>query len=406
MKKIVTLAAVAALAASSFTSHAQIAVDGQLTAAEVSSMGYTLVGRDTGPRGFAPSPTNDAGLLALYAAADANNLYFFLVATLQNDATPATISNSLQLLIARPGVAGAPVGTQLPRPAGATAPAVNTSFQNFGPFLELPGDMGIGIKGNGMAAQFQVDGVVYAGGATPTATASVLSGTTGVAATGATAAITGQTGALTVFNGAQVAYRTAANLNANPGYGTAGAGAVPAYGLEIAVSRASINLAAAGGTLRIFALQNNPDGGYVSSDYIPQNTGPLPASFTAAPNLATNPDFRLIPGTQAATITVGAATGVIVLATKAADAAAIAVGVYPNPANGVATVAYNVGTHADNVNIVLTDLLGRPVQVLENGLQSAGLQSKTVSTANVAAGTYLVRVQVGDKVATRKVVLL
>ena len=401
MKKLFTLAAAGVLAAGALNARAQaITVDGQITAAEVSATGYTLVGRDTGPRGFAPSATNDAGLLSLYAAADANNLYFFLVATLQNDGSPATLSNSLQLLIARPGVAGAPVGTQLPRPAAGGT----TSFQGFGPFLELPGDIGIGIKGTSAAAQFQTDGVVYAG---TTATAGVL-GSTGAAATGAPVAVTGQTGALTVFNGAQVAYRTAANLNANPGYGTAGttgtgASTVPAYGLEIAISRASMGLAA-GGAVKIFALQNNAGGDYVSSDFIPQNNGAMPAAYL--PNPGGNPDFRLVPGTQAATITVGTATGVTVLATKAADAAALAVGIYPNPAQGSTTVSYNVGTHADNVNIVLTDLLGRQVQVLESGLQAAGVQTKTVSTANIAAGTYLVRVQVGDIVSTRKVVLL
>lgn len=411
MKKLFTLAAAGVLAAGTLSAQAQtITVDGQITAAEVSATGYTLIGRDTGPRGFAPAMgTNDAGLLSLYAGADATNLYFFLVATLQNDGTPATVSNSLQLLIARPGVTGVPVGTQLPRPAGATAPAVNTSFQNFGAYLDQVGDMGIGIKGNGTAAQVQVDGIVYPNATT--ATAGVLN-TAGLAVNGTVATVSGQTGTLAVFNGARVAYRTATNLNTNPGYGTAGTATggvygtstVPAFGLEIAVSRASIALAAAGGTLRIFALQNNADGGYVSSDYIPQNTTALPASFSAAPNLAANPDFRLVPGTQSAGITVNSSTGV--LSTKSADAAAIALGIYPNPAQGSATVSYNVGSHADNVSIALTDLLGREVQVLANGLQAAGMQSKTVSMANVAAGTYLVRVQVGDKVSTSKMVVL
>ena len=413
MQKLFTLAAAGILAAGTLNAQAQaITVDGQITATEVSATGYTLVGRDTGPRGFAPAVgTNDAGLLSLYAGADATNIYFFLVATLQNDGSPATISNSLQLLIARPGVAGVPVGTQLSKPAAATSPAVNTAFQNFGPYLDQVGDMGIGIKGNGTAAQFQIDGIVYP--TTITATAGVLNAA-GVAANGTTATISGQTGALAIFNGAQVAYRTAANLNSNPGYGTAGTNTagvygtstVPAYGLEIAVSRASIALATAGGTLRIFALQNNSDGGYVSSDYIPQSTGALPASFSGAPNLGTNPDFRLVPGTQSAGITVGSATGVTVLASKTADAAAIALGLYPNPAQESATISYNVGSHADNVAIVLTDLLGREVRVLENSLQAAGRQTKTVSLASVAAGTYLVRVQVGDKVSTSKVVLL
>ena len=401
MQKIFTLATAGLIAAATLGAQAQVTVDGQLTAAEVSATGYKLVGRDTGPRGFAPSATNDAGLIALYTAADATNVYFFLVATLQNDGTPAKISNSLQLLISRSGVAGVPVGTALPKPAAATGTAVNTSFQNFAPFLDMPGDLGIGIKGTDLAAQYQVDGVVYSGGTTPSATAAVLA--TGVAATGTASPITAQTGALTVFNGAQVAYRTSANLNSNPGFGVNGAGALPANGLEISVSRASLGLAAAGGNLQIFALQNNQDGGFVSSDFIPENTAPLPASFTNAPNLGTNPDFRLVPGIQAATITVTASS---VLSSKAADAAALALGVYPNPARGEATVAFNVGSRSENVNIVLTDLLGRPVRVLAKGVQPAGVQSSVVSTTDVAAGTYLMRVQVGEKVAVSKIVLL
>lgn len=400
MKKLFTLAAATVLAASSAHAQAPITIDGQITAAEAVTGGYSLVGLYSGTRGFSPSATNQAGLLALYAAADANNVYFFLAGTLQNDGTPAVISNSFQILVARPGVAGVPVGTQLPKPATIASPGVNTSFQNFAPYLDLPGDMGIAIKGNGVAAQYQVDGIVYTGGATPAASAAVLSGATGVAATGAVAAVTGQTGAFTVFNGAQVAYRTSASLNANPGYGTNGQTAtVPANGMEVSVSRASIGLPAAGGAVRVFALQNNQDGGFVSTDIIPQSPG-----NTA--NFGTNPDFRAIAGTQAATVNVGAGTGVTVLGTKAADAAALAVQVYPNPATSVATLEYNVGSRADNVNIMLTDLMGRNVQSLANGLQPAGKQSVSVSKASVAAGTYLVRVQVGDKVSTRKVVLL
>ena len=399
MKKLLTLAATAALGLASLAATAQaITVDGQITTAEVSTTGYTLVGRYTGAHGFAPSATNSAGILSLYAAADANNLYFFVVGTLQNDGNPATISNSLQLLVARPGITTVPVGTVLPKPAAAS---VNTSFQNFAPYLDQVGDMGIGIKGNGTAAQVQVDGIVYT--SATAATAAVLSGTTGLAATGTTAAVSGQTGSLTVFNGAQVAYRTSTSLNANPGYGN-NTSTVPAYGLEVSVSRASIGLPAAGGTVRVFALQNNADGGYVSSDFIPQNTVALPTtSFPNAPNLGTNPDFRLVPGTQSAALTVGATTGVTVLATKAADAAAVALSVYPNPVADAASVAYRVTDQASPVSIVLTDLLGRPVRVLENSLKPVGSQSVALDKSNLAAGTYLVRVQVGEKVSTSKI---
>ena len=400
MKKIFTLAAASALVATALGSQAQIAVDGQLTAAEVSATGYSLVGRDTGTRGFAPSATNDAGLIALYAGADATNLYFFLVATLQNDGMPATISNSLQLLIARPGTAGVTVGTALPKPAAATAPGVNTSFQNFATFLELPGDIGIGIKGNGQAAQVQVDGVVYTGGATAAATAAVLSGAIGVAATGVVFPVVGQMGALTVFNGAQVAYRTSVNLNSNPGFGTAGAGAVPANGLEIAVSRASLGLPATGGAVQFFVLHNNQDGGFLSSDFIPQNNAALPASFTNAPNLGTNPDFRLVPGTQAATINVTATGATVALATRGEVAKSLRFGAYPNPGSAV-SVAYTVPQGKQAVELSVFDAIGKQVRSLSES--QSGAQSYKLS--GLRAGIYVVKLNVGGDLTSAKVVI-
>jgi hypothetical protein len=153
--------------------------------------------------------------------------------------------------------------------------------------------------------------------------------------------------------------------------------------------------------LTFFVLQNSGKGDFLSSDYLPQSSTPVTGNGNVG--TASAADFTAIADRQAATITLGASG---VLGNKAADAAAIAMGVYPNPANGVATVAYNVGSRSEKVNIVLTDLLGRQVQVLSSGTESAGVKTKTVSTADVSAGTYLVRVQVGDKVATRKVVLL
>jgi hypothetical protein len=110
-------------------------------------------------------------------------------------------------------------------------------------------------------------------------------------------------------------------------------------------------------------------------------------------------DFAAIAGVQRATFNT-------VLGTKAIDEASVAMSVYPNPANDITTVSYRVLDRAEQVNIMLTDLVGRPVRELTNGIKAAGTQSVSLSTADVAAGTYLVRVQVGEKVATRKVVLL
>ncbi|MBG8551927.1 hypothetical protein [Hymenobacter guriensis] len=69
--------------------------------------------------------------------------------------------NSLQLYIARPGVAAVPVSTALPEPAASTP---ITSFKRVSAKLDLPGDFAIGVKGNDLANQVQVDGVVYRAG--------------------------------------------------------------------------------------------------------------------------------------------------------------------------------------------------------------------------------------------------
>ncbi|MDO7876118.1 T9SS type A sorting domain-containing protein [Hymenobacter sp. ASUV-10] len=80
--------------------------------------------------------------------------------------------------------------------------------------------------------------------------------------------------------------------------------------------------------------------------------------------------------------------------------------VAPNPVAGRATISYSVAAGSEQVRIALTDLLGREVRVLENGPKAAGTQTLDLNAANLAAGTYLVKVQQGARTATRKVVLL
>lgn len=88
-----------------------------------------------------------------------------------------------------------------------------------------------------------------------------------------------------------------------------------------------------------------------------------------------------------------------------ATAAAVALGVYPNPVAGSATIAYRVPTAGIPVCVELLDLLGRRVRLLVSGSQAAGSHTTSLSAGFEAAGTYLVRVQVGDDVATSRVVL-
>ncbi|MDO7846359.1 T9SS type A sorting domain-containing protein [Hymenobacter sp. M29] len=398
MKKTFTLALAGALAAASLNSNAQtISVDGTLSASEISSSGYQLIGRYTRSHSF-----GDAGLLSFYAAADANNIYLFLAGTLETDGNAASlgqIRNALQIYVARPGVTAVPVGTALPLPATSTP---ITSFKMVGAKLDQPGDFGIGVKGNGVAAQVQVDGVVYSAGSPATAVTKPLNVNglnvnTGAAATIGSAQATGVYG---LFVNAVVAFRNSSRLSTNPG---APAGGANATGLEISLSRASLGLPASGGAVQVFGLQNNADGDFFSSDIIPENTAAAPGA-DANGSLQRSPDFTAIPGRQSATLQV-TASGATVLAARSADEAALGLQVYPNPAAGFLTVVYQV-PRAGAASLVLTDLLGRPVRVLEQGQKAAGPQSTTLSTADVAAGTYLLRVQLGSTVAVRKVVLL
>jgi len=398
MKKLFTLAAAGVLAAVALNAQAQVAVDGVLSATEIGSASagkYTLVGKYTNAHGF-----GDWGLLSVYAANTPTKIYFFVAGTVQN--VPAGDKNSFQIYIDRPGVTGASASpTALPKPTASAG----TTFSNMEAKMDLAPDLAIGMKGNGTANQFQIDAVSYTSAIV--SVDRVLTTTAGPLVGDGTALSLAATGTVTPFTAlasAKIAYKNSsgANLSTNPGYNAMTTdpnyGGAGSYGWEIEVDRAAMGLTANGTVINIFVLQNNGDGGYLSSDFIPQSTTP---SGNLANANAVDFAAATIGGLQSAPITLATVTG-----TKAADEASVAMAVFPNPANGAATVAYNVAGRAEQVNIVLTDLLGRPVQVLANGLQNAGVQSKTVSTANVAAGTYLVRVQVGDKVATRKVVLL
>ncbi|MDB5236609.1 MAG: hypothetical protein JWR44_3602 [Hymenobacter sp.] len=404
MKKLFTLAAASVLAAGALSAQAQVTLDGQLTAAEVTAGNYVLIGKYTNPRGF-----GNAGLLSLYAASTATKMYVFVGGTVEAN------GNAFQLFMDLPGVAGVPVGTALP------AGSATTSFQNFTAKLDLAADMALALRSEGPAnTAYMIEAASYTSATVgSSAKLTTTAGTLAADGTVLPLSATTTTGNYARLAGARVAYRVGptAGISGNPGNTAtttttgnppvttttypATYGGVGSYGWEIEIDRTAAGLT---GTplVSLFVLQNSGDGGYASSDFIPQTSAPL---TTNSGNLATGAfDFTALAGRQAATLTLGA-TGAV-LGTKAADAAAVAMTVYPNPASDVANITYNVANRAENVSIELTDLLGRHVQTLANGLHSAGVQTKTVSTATVPAGTYLVRVQVGDKVATSKVVLL
>lgn len=391
--KISTLAAFGALSvASAFGAQAQtVTVDGILNANEIGAASagkYVVLGTYPYAHGF-----GDAGLLSLYAANSATKIYLFLGGTLQ-PYKDGNGNNSFQIYLSVPGLTGVPTGTALPSPMSGA-----TSFGKMNGKLDQAAQLGIAIHTNGTTGQYQVEGVSYT--SATAATDQVLTAAASpVVDTGAPITLA-TSGAFAPFNGARVSYRNTMDgkIQSNPGYaapGTAGAvyGAAGTYGLEIEIDRTALGILVGTPVLNLFALQNNGGGDYASSDYIPNAVAP------AAPNLTKNPDFTTIAGTQSAMFTLATA-----LATKTADEAAVALSVFPNPATGRAVVAYRVLGKAAAVRIVLTDLLGRQVRVLESNTKPVGLQSTVLDAGTVTAGIYLVRAQVGEQAAVRKLVV-
>ena len=83
---------------------------------------------------------------------------------------------------------------------------------------------------------------------------------------------------------------------------------------------------------------------------------------------------------------------------------------FPNPFNPITTLRYDLSSDA-LVTLSIYDMLGREITQLVNTTQKAGFKSvKWNSTASmgrpVSAGVYLYRIQAGEFVQTKKMVLL
>jgi hypothetical protein len=83
---------------------------------------------------------------------------------------------------------------------------------------------------------------------------------------------------------------------------------------------------------------------------------------------------------------------------------------YPNPFNPKTSVRYDLPDN-ENVTIIIYDMLGRQVKQLVDSYQDAGFKSIIWDASNdfgkpAAAGVYLYKIQAGDFIQTKKMVLL
>jgi hypothetical protein len=75
--------------------------------------------------------------------------------------------------------------------------------------------------------------------------------------------------------------------------------------------------------------------------------------------------------------------------------------IYPNPASDVTRIAYNV-LEPGNVQVYVSDAIGRKVIAVAAGKQSFGTHESSVDVSSLTNGIYFVTVQVGNSTVTQK----
>jgi len=78
---------------------------------------------------------------------------------------------------------------------------------------------------------------------------------------------------------------------------------------------------------------------------------------------------------------------------------------YPNPFNPSTTISYQLRTQS-NVTLKVFDVLGREVATLVNSVEQAGDKSVNFDAGNLESGVYYYRLQAGDFIEIKKLVLL
>ena len=78
---------------------------------------------------------------------------------------------------------------------------------------------------------------------------------------------------------------------------------------------------------------------------------------------------------------------------------------YPNPFNPTTTIRYGLPSRS-HVTLTVFNTLGQQVATLVQGEQETGYHEIRFDGSNLASGVYLYRLQAGDFVQTRKLLLV
>jgi hypothetical protein len=78
---------------------------------------------------------------------------------------------------------------------------------------------------------------------------------------------------------------------------------------------------------------------------------------------------------------------------------------FPNPFNPSTTIRYEL-PRASQVSLTVYDILGRQVSVLVNERRDAGVHEVKFDGSKVASGAYFYRLQAGDFVSSKRMLIL
>ncbi len=78
---------------------------------------------------------------------------------------------------------------------------------------------------------------------------------------------------------------------------------------------------------------------------------------------------------------------------------------YPNPFNPSTTLKFSLPENG-KVRLVIYDILGREILILKNDEMKAGIHTINFNAQNLSSGVYICQLQVGKKIASRKLQLI
>ena len=361
MKKIFTLAAAGALAATALNSQAQITLDGKVSAAEIATTKtigkYQLVSTYNGTHSIA-----DRGLKTLYVGTSATKLYVAVVgAFLQDNTFPAVL-----LYLNVPGKTGVPAGTKLSGGAAGDSPL------KIKPTMDFEVDYGVRVNfdktpANGGYFSF----ADYSNG---NVTGGVPDAYQGNVKEGVALTASATSGPL---KDAKVAYTNATGVAANADNSA----------IEFEFDLVALGLTAIS-KVEMFVAYTN-DGGVFTTDTFP------PIAGQTAP-LNPDQDFTAIPGKQF--LTYDLTSGL--LASRSEVANSLRFGIYPNPGSAVA-VGYSVPQGIKQVSLNVYDAIGKQVRTMSEA--QAGNQVYKLD--GLKAGVYVVKLNVGGQQTSSKLII-